>query len=88
MVPATRVTNVGVLVQAQAWNQSYPGWGWRVYRTKAGLHLLATHWLFDPEGAPTEQVLTRWALTSFTGGFAGRRSASTPGWRRNRGVAA
>jgi hypothetical protein len=54
--PAVRVTVESVLAQAEAWNQGHPGWGWRVYRTKAGLRLLATHALFDAGGAPTEQV--------------------------------
>jgi hypothetical protein len=53
---AAPITHDTVLAQAQAWSQSHPGWGWRVYRTKAGLRLLATHALFEPEGASTEQV--------------------------------
>jgi len=54
--PAASVTSETVLAQAEAWNQSHPDWGWRVYRTKAGLRLLATHALFDPESTSTEQV--------------------------------
>ncbi len=53
---AASITSDTVLAQAEAWNQSHPDWGWRVYRTKAGLRLLATHALFDPESASTEQV--------------------------------
>ncbi len=53
---AASITSDTVLAQAEAWNQSHPDWGWRVYRTKAGLRLLATHALFAPEGASTEQV--------------------------------
>jgi len=37
-----------VLAQARAWARSHPGWGWRAYRTAAGLRLLATHAPFDP----------------------------------------
>lgn len=54
--PAAPVTHASVVAQAEAWCQSHPGWGWRVYRTKAGLRLLATHALFEPESASTEQV--------------------------------
>ena len=53
---AAPITNDSVMAQAEAWSQSHPGWGWRVYRTKAGLRLLATHALFEPESASTEQV--------------------------------
>jgi hypothetical protein len=53
---AALITNDSVMARAEAWSQSHPGWGWRVYRTKAGLRLLATHALFEPESASTEQV--------------------------------
>jgi hypothetical protein len=53
---AAPITHDSVQAQAEAWSQSHPGWGWRVYRTKAGLRLLATHALFEPESASTEQV--------------------------------
>ena len=39
------------VARAEAWRQSHPEWGWRVYRTRAGLRLLATHALFEPEVA-------------------------------------
>ena len=35
------------LAKARHWAESQPGWTWRIYRTKAGLRLLATHALFD-----------------------------------------
>lgn len=54
--PAPPVTEASVLAQAEAWTQRHPGWSWRVYRTKAGLRLLATHALFEPAGGVTEQV--------------------------------
>lgn len=37
-----------VLAKARAWVLARPGWGWRAYRTAAGLRLLATHAPFDP----------------------------------------
>jgi hypothetical protein len=39
-----------------AWTQSQPGWGWRVYQTRAGLRLLATHAGFDPKDDATQKV--------------------------------
>src|SRR5262249_46649224 len=36
------------IAKAAAWAQSNGGWNWRIYRTKGGLRLLATHALFDP----------------------------------------
>lgn len=36
------------VARAEAWANAHPGWGWRVYRTAAGLRLLATHATFDP----------------------------------------
>jgi hypothetical protein len=45
-----------VLAQAEAWAQAHAGWGWRVYRTRAGLRLLATHTLFAPDSTETEPV--------------------------------
>ncbi len=53
-VPAGNPGEERVLTQASAWVQQNPGWGWRIYRTKAGLRLLATHALFDPESADTQ----------------------------------
>ena len=41
------------LAQAEAWAQRNPGWGWRVYRTRAGMRLMATHALFEPDAAST-----------------------------------
>lgn len=39
------------LAAAEAWARSHPGWSWRVYRTAAGLRLLATHATFGPADA-------------------------------------
>jgi hypothetical protein len=40
-----------LLARAQAVVDRHPGWGWRIYRTRAGFRLLATHELFDPAAA-------------------------------------
>jgi hypothetical protein len=50
------VTESGALTKAENWTRSNPDWGWRIYRTRAGLRLLATHALFDPEAAASDGV--------------------------------
>jgi hypothetical protein len=44
------------IAKADAWARRQPGWGWRVYRTQAGLRLLATHQLFHPEDPTCQEV--------------------------------
>jgi len=46
------------VARAAAWAQSNRGWNWRIYRTKAGLRLLATHALFDPADPVCERVFS------------------------------
>jgi hypothetical protein len=45
-----------VVAKAEQWARQNDGWGWRIYRTRAGLRLLATHALFDPETAVSDGV--------------------------------
>ncbi len=44
------------IAQIEAWSEANPQWGWRVYRTFAGLRLLATNGLFAPDSIETEAV--------------------------------
>jgi hypothetical protein len=44
------------ITKAAHWAATQPDWNWRVYRTKAGLRLLATHSLFDPSNPICESV--------------------------------
>ena len=44
------------IAKAELWARNHSGWGWRIYRTRAGLRLLATHALFDPETATSDGV--------------------------------
>jgi hypothetical protein len=44
------------IAKADAWARQQAGWSWRVYRTQAGLRLLATHQLFHPEDAICQAV--------------------------------
>jgi hypothetical protein len=39
----------GVVARVNDWVGRWQGWGWRVYRTAAGIRLLATHDPFAPE---------------------------------------
>ena len=45
-----------ILAKAHAWTAANPGWQWRIYRTKAGVRLLATHALFSPGDPQVQQV--------------------------------
>jgi hypothetical protein len=45
-----------VIAKAEDWAQKNPGWGWRIYRTRAGVRLLATHDLMEPDSPATDAV--------------------------------
>lgn len=53
--PSDNIQNA-VVAKAENWMRNNDGWGWRIYRTRAGLRLLATHALFDPETAVANGV--------------------------------
>lgn len=42
--------------KAETWAHDNRDWGWRIYRTRAGLRLLATHATFEPETDVTNDV--------------------------------
>lgn len=44
------------LQRTEAWTQNHPEWGWRIYRTRAGLRLLATQDLHNAEAPATDEV--------------------------------
>lgn len=46
------------LARIETWTRNKNGWGWRIYRTRAGLRLLATHTLFDPEAVASNGVFS------------------------------
>ena len=50
------VTESSAIGKVETWTRNNPDWGWRIYRTRAGLRLLATHALFDPEAAASGGV--------------------------------
>jgi hypothetical protein len=45
-----------VLAKVQRWIDAHPGWGWRVYRTRAGVRLLTTHQPVQPEDANCQKA--------------------------------
>jgi hypothetical protein len=44
------------IVRAEMWARQHQEWGWWIYRTRAGLRLLATHAVFDPVVAAGDGV--------------------------------
>jgi len=50
------ITQDSAIAKVENWTRNNPDWGWRIYRTRAGLRLLATHALFDPEAAASDGV--------------------------------
>ena len=54
--PPSANAETRALAQTEKWAQGHPGWGWRAYRTRAGLRLMATHALFEPEAPATHAV--------------------------------
>jgi hypothetical protein len=54
--PSPDQSEAATLAQAEAWSQRHPQWGWRVYRTRAGLRLLATHAPLAPDDPSTHAV--------------------------------
>ncbi len=55
---AQGLTLEDALAKVAAWTRNQPGWGWRIYRTRAGLRLLATHALMDADSPATDAVFT------------------------------
>jgi hypothetical protein len=44
------------IAKVENWTRNHPEWGWRIYRTRAGLRLLATHALVEPDSAVSDGV--------------------------------
>ena len=45
-----------VLIKIENWTRNHPEWGWRVYRTRAGLRLLATQGLVEADSDVADGV--------------------------------
>jgi len=56
-VPVTEESmEADVLARVDDWQKSHPNWSWRIYRTKAGMRLLATHATFEPHSQEVADV--------------------------------
>jgi hypothetical protein len=55
-VAAHEAARKAALERAEDWVQRNPGWGWRIYETRAGLRLAATHRAFLPEESACRDV--------------------------------
>ncbi len=55
-VAAHESARQAVLARAGEWVQQNPGWGWRIYETRAGLRLMAIHRGYDPADRVCETV--------------------------------
>lgn len=51
-----RVEQEAALARIDVWTRTHPQWGWRAYRTFAGLRLIATHALFTPGSAEVRRI--------------------------------
>jgi hypothetical protein len=45
-----------VLTKIENWTRNHPEWGWRIYRTRAGLRLLATQGLVEADSTGADDV--------------------------------
>jgi hypothetical protein len=43
-------------IRIESWSRQHPDWGWRLYRTRAGLRLLATHDVVAPDSEISDTI--------------------------------
>ena len=55
-VSAPAASEGGALANIENWTRNRPDWGWRIYRTRAGLRLLATHDLVEADTSATKEI--------------------------------
>jgi hypothetical protein len=55
--PAVNPGQNEALARVEDWTRSHPEWGWRIYRTRAGLRLLATQGLVEADSDAANHVL-------------------------------
>jgi hypothetical protein len=56
LAPSDNHHQNGAMANIETWTRNHPEWGWRVYRTRAGLRLLATQGLVDADSGETDKV--------------------------------
>src|SRR5579859_2071596 len=54
--PPPASDHTAALAKVEAWTKANPSWGWRVYRTRAGLRLLAVQAPVAPESEDVNRV--------------------------------
>lgn len=54
--PETSDPLVAAMARVESWTLAHSEWGWRAYRTRAGLRLLCTQGLHDADGPQTGEV--------------------------------
>ncbi|HEX4349309.1 MAG TPA: hypothetical protein VH251_02925 [Verrucomicrobiae bacterium] len=50
-------TQDAALANIESWTRNHPGWGWRIYRTRAGLRLLATQGPVEADSSAAGEAL-------------------------------
>jgi hypothetical protein len=53
---ATSQPQSAAMAKIETWTRNHPEWGWRIYRTRAGLRLLATQALVDADSEMADGV--------------------------------
>jgi len=57
-VPPPAMGQNEALAKIENWTRNHPDWGWRIYRTRAGLRLLATQAPVEADSDAADEVLT------------------------------
>jgi hypothetical protein len=86
--PELEPVETRVTAQAGTWLQAEPQWGWRVYRTRGGARLLATHQPMNPGDPLVEKAFDAFNADPLYRGLCARqecfRARLTPKhWRCN-----
>jgi len=55
LTPPVNLQNAAI-TKTESWTRNHPGWGWRIYRTRAGLRLLATQGLVEADSDVADGV--------------------------------
>ena len=86
--PAGESAESRITAKVAAWLVANPQWGWRVYRTRAGFRLLATHQPLEPKDPAVEEAFAAFEADPLYRGLCSQqecfRARLTPKhWRCN-----
>ena len=56
--PAAPEAANGAITRVEQWTRQHPEWGWRIYRTRAGLRLIATQTVLPADAAVVQEIFT------------------------------